>query len=230
MVFRYQDACDDVGSKAVLVIDTLRATSTLAQMLANGASAVLPVADLALAYRFKADDPEIVLAGERDNVPPPGFDGGNSPADYPPEKVQGRRVVMTTTNGTQAITRVKDAPWLGTAALVNARAGAQGQMATGRDGLIVCAGTRGRISLDDVLAAGAVVSYWPQAAWTDAARLAYLTFAHYEGNLSEGLSAADHGRQLQDMGLAEDIAWCAGLNRLSIVPVRQANGWFSAPG
>ncbi|MDA8192540.1 MAG: 2-phosphosulfolactate phosphatase [Thermaerobacter sp.] len=212
----------------VLVIDTLRATTTMATMLEHGAEAVLPVADLSAAYRMKEQDPALLLAGERHNVPPSGFDGGNSPFDYPPERVSGRRIIFTTTNGTQAIDRAQAAKWVGCAALVNAAASAQAQQAAALNGLIICAGTRGRLSLDDVLAGGAVAAHWPEATWTDAARMAVMAYERYRGHLPEGLREARHGQQLMRLGLQRDIDWCGNLDILTTVPTRQMTGWFTA--
>lgn len=199
----------------------------MATMLSNGAEAVLPVADLSAAYRLKEQDQEVLLAGERHNLPPSGFDGGNSPLDYPTERVQGRRIIFTTTNGTQAIDRAQSARWVGCAALVNAGAAAQAQQAAALNGLIICAGTRGRLSLEDVIAGGAVVANWPESTWTDAARMAYMAYERYRERLADGLRDARHGQQLVKLGLQRDIEWCSQLDTLSTVPTRQLTGWFT---
>lgn len=228
VAYRWQDVGGDLDGRAVLVIDTLRATTTMATILHNGADAVFPCGDLAEAYALKEGDPSLILGGERDNRPPPGFDGGNSPFDYPPDRVAGRRVVLTTTNGTQAVERVRTAPWVGCAALVNAEAAAARQRQTDRSGLVVCAGTQGHLSLEDVLAAGAIVAEWPQAAWTDSARMAFWVYDRFRHNLYAGLTQADHAHALMEGGYVRDLEYAAQLNALAVVPVRGPDGWFAA--
>ena len=111
VVFRYQEAeVEHYG--AVAVIDTLRATTTMTAILERGALAVRPVAGLEEAYALKERDPHLLLGGERDNRPPDGFDGGNSPYDWPESRVHGQRVVFSTTNGTAAIDKVRSIPRL----------------------------------------------------------------------------------------------------------------------
>lgn len=216
----------DLSDCAVLVVDALRATTTMPTMLARGAEAVLPVADLERAYNIKMRDSSVLLAGERNNVPPEGFDGGNSPFSYTEELVSGRRIIFTTTNGTQAIERVSNAPWVGCASVVNAEASATLQQKEARHGVIVCAGTKGNVSLEDVLAAGAIVDYWPKASWTDSARIAHIVYERYRDSLGEGFHQADHAQSLRDTGDTRDIEFAASLNIVPVVPVRQINGWF----
>lgn len=227
VVFRWQDVSGDVSDLAVLVVDVLRATTTMATILHQGGEAVLPIEDLSQAYKYKERDASLILGGERNNVAPSGFDGGNSPFDYSRELVGGRRVVFTTTNGTQALGQARKAKWVGCASLLNARASAEAQQNVAGNGLIICAGTQGQTSLDDVLAAGAVVSYWPRECWSDGAYMAYLVFERYRDRLYDGLADSRHGRRLLEMGLERDLKWASQLNHISSVPVRQLSGWFS---
>lgn len=212
-----------------MVIDTLRATTTMAAILSNGAAAVLPVASVPLAFALKHDHADFILGGERENQPLPGFDAGNSPYDYYPELVRGRRVVLTTTNGTQAVERVAEAAWVGLAALVNAYAAAQAQLRACEHGVIVCAGTQGQVALEDVLAAGAVVQHWPGPARTDRARLAETLFAYWREDVYGGLLQATHAQTLIRHGMEPDVRFAAQLDFFSQVPVRQEAGWFHAP-
>ena len=86
-----------------IVIDVLRASTTIVTALGNGASAIIPLATVEEARARQAQEPHLLLGGERNAHPLPGFDFGNSPLDYTPEKVQGREVILTTTNGTRAL-------------------------------------------------------------------------------------------------------------------------------
>jgi 2-phosphosulfolactate phosphatase len=226
-VFRQEDAQTD-GIGAAAVIDTLRATTTITAILERGALAVRPVADLKTAYAQKTRDPDILLGGERNNRPPEGFDGGNSPHDWPKERVIGRRVAFTTTNGTQAIERVRKIPRLVLAALINAEACARYLWHLQEPTLLVASGSRGAPALEDVLAAGAVAHYWPHADRTDAAEIACTVFERNRARLSEAVRLSDHGRDLDQMGLAEDLTFAARLDVSMVVPILDADGWLRA--
>lgn len=210
----------------MVVVDTLRATTTLTAMIAAGAAAVLPVADLAGARALKAADPSLLLAGERENVAPPGFDGGNSPREYPPARVEGRRIILTTTNGTEAVRRAGAARRMAAGALTNARAVAAWVRQGDEPLRFVLAGSRGACALEDVLAAGAALDGLQDYAWSDAARIAWIAFDHYRDTLVQGLLDAAHGAELADEGLRDDLEYAASLDRLSVVAARGPDGWF----
>ena len=214
---------------AVVVVDTLRATTTMATILERGAKGVLPVADVDEAFSLRSQNPHILLGGERHNRPLPGFDAGNSPFDYAETMVQDRLVVLSTTNGTQAVKRVKDASWLALGALVNARACFEAQIQAEEKGLVVCAGTEGQIALEDVLAAGAIVSYWPTSLRGDGAHLACALYNRWQHDLAQGIRLASHAKTLIDQGLEQDVDFAAALNIYSQVPVRQDTNWFAYP-
>jgi 2-phosphosulfolactate phosphatase len=216
----------ELEDRAVIVIDTLRATTTISAILSHGAAGVLPVAGVREAYALKEQDPTLILGGERENNPLPGFDAGNSPYDYPSDLVQGRRVVLTTTNGTQAVKRVAAALWVGLGALVNARAAARAQQEAAERGLIVCAGTEGHIALEDVLAAGAVARHWDWETRTDRARIAEALFAQWQHDVYAGLAQAAHAQLLIRQGMECDVRFAAQLDLFSQAPVRGNQGWF----
>lgn len=225
MIFRYKDAPDPRG-QAVLVIDTLRATTTMTTILAHGAVGIRAVAALADAYRLKAESPEVLLGGERENRPPEGFDGGNSPYDYPRERVAGKRVVFSTTNGTHAIEHVEAADRIGLAALVNRAAAARWLSRWDSPWLIVAAGSEGQIALEDVLAAGAIVDMLPETRWGDGAKIAQATYHRYRDDLLSGLYAASHGQALIQSGLTRDLEFCAQIDIFDLVPMLNDEGWF----
>lgn len=188
--------------------------------------AVRPVADLEAAYAHKALDSDILLGGERKNQPPEGFDGGNSPYDWPQDRVRGRRVTYTTTNGTQAIERVREVPRLVLAALINAWACADFLRQLQQPTLIVASGSRGAPALEDVLAAGAVATHWPRADRTDAAEIACAVFERDRTRLLEALRHSDHGRDLVQLGLEADLAFAARLDVSTVVPMLDGDGWL----
>lgn len=217
---------------AVVVIDALRATSTIATALAAGARAVYPCADAAEARRVAAAGEGRLLAGEAGAIRIPGFDLGNSPREFVPAAVSGKEIVMVTTNGTRAI-RAVHAVNPGRprsvllAAFVNCAAAAAAlAAATGRDGdaVIVCSGTAGRFSLDDFLCAGALIFHRqapgddPAPELDDLARAARDAYLHNRGRLVEALTSCRHARILFEAGLADDIDFCGRENIFDVVP------------
>lgn len=226
------------ADKTVVVIDVLRATSMVAALLAAGAKEVLPVAqvdearDLAARLGEKA-----LLAGERGGLPPPGFDLGNSPLAVTSSLVNDRSVVLTTTNGTQAVHRAARSESLVAAAFVNAGAVVEWlQLKAPSEIAIICAGTQGDFSLDDALCAGLLVERLTafqsgakeaknnQAGKaievTDAAWAAKALFQRHRGELIQALSTCRHGRVLTSIGQADDIQFAAQIDRYDVVPVR----------
>ena len=153
------NACE-LRDAIVIVIDVLRATTTIAAAIAAGAREVIPCGEISEAEAIfaKYAPGEAILGGERGGLPVPGFALGNSPRDYTPERVGGKTVVFTTTNGTQALTRCQQAGRVYTAGFVNASAivEATRKASTGRENQIhlLCAGTDGMITREDVLLAG----------------------------------------------------------------------------
>src|SRR5262249_48692934 len=143
----------------VLVIDVLRASTSIITALVNGCDGVIPVADADEARRRAVGLPPgaAVFAGERRGEPLEGFDLGNSPLEFTAERVRGRTLIMTTSNGTRALLAARGAAAVGVAALVNLAAAAA-WAAGGRRGVtLVCAGERGAISIEDHACAGLLV-------------------------------------------------------------------------
>src|SRR5262245_18694621 len=146
-----------LAGKTVVVIDVLRATTTIIRALAAGAREVVPCLEVEEARRISSElGSAAILGGERGGVPIPGFDLGNSPAEYTRERVGGKTVVFTTTNGTRAMQRCKLAGRVLLGAFVNFSAICR--ELSGTDEIaIVCAGTDGHVTREDTLLAGAIV-------------------------------------------------------------------------
>ncbi|MGD9648507.1 MAG: 2-phosphosulfolactate phosphatase, partial [Pirellulales bacterium] len=173
---------DALAGRGVVVIDVLRATTTICAALAAGAHEVLPVAEVATALRLAAQPrpQSTVLGGERGGRPIDGFDLGNSPREYTPQSVGGRTVVFTTTNGTRALEHARRADGVWCGAFVNAAAIVHA--ASDRQTLVLlCAGTDGQITREDALLAGCLAcrlaaadDSWraDRAMWNDQAQLA----------------------------------------------------------
>lgn len=211
--------------RTAAIIDVLRATTTIAVALQRGAEAVYPVADLDEARRLAQGQDGAILGGERGGLRPEGFHAGNSPFEYTTELVAGRPVLFTTTNGTLAIARALEAgaERLATGALVNARSVAQWAIEKGAPLTLVCAGTEGRFTLEDVVGAGCIIAECerisPNAELTDAAVAARHLWERYAEEPLRSFDDSSHGRRLRALGFSEDLLFCADVNRLAITPV-----------
>jgi 2-phosphosulfolactate phosphatase len=220
----------DMTGRLVAVIDVLRASSTIAAALANGARAVIPLENsddvVRTAKAFERRD--VRLAGERKMLPIPGFDLGNSPGDFTREAVEGKTVIMSTTNGTPAIAAAQGARDVLIASYVNftpvltmMRAALRG----GADVTLVCAGRDRQFSLEDAGCAGRYV-YNVSKRMTgielnDAAQACVLIDRKYGDRVLGLFDASEHGRALRDAGFGDDLTACAAVDSYPIIPIYQ---------
>jgi 2-phosphosulfolactate phosphatase len=227
---------DRVGpdTDVAIVIDVLRATSVIVTALAGGAREFLVCREIAEAVSL-ADrrDPRPLLCGERKCRPIDGFDLGNSPAEYSAERVAGKSLILTTTNGTAAIKSAARAQRLITASFLNLSAAIDSIRNADRV-VLVCAGTDGSITAEDALLAGALVcacqTRYRAALRGDEATLAKQLWASWfdpeavptQIALSGRLRATDGGRNLVAAGYADDLDRCAAIDTLDRVPTRVA--------
>jgi 2-phosphosulfolactate phosphatase len=195
-----------------IVVDVLRATSTIVQALDAGYRRVFCCAEVEEARALREDLNGAVLAGERGAQAIPGFDLGNSPREF--VRPLGEQLVLTTTNGTRAVVTAaaaSEAVLIGSLLNLNAVAAAAAELA--EDATVVCAGVDGVFSLDDAYCAGRIVQALGGER-TDAAEAAARVAGSFP-NAEEALRAAQNPRQ---EGLDEDIKWCAQENISAVVP------------
>ena len=194
-----------------VVVDVLRASSTIAQALAAGYRRVLCCAEIDEARALREATPNSLLGGERDAVRIEGFDVGASPREFLEPRAE--TLILSTTNGTRSILTVAsrcDEVLLGS--LLNLEAVAAAVRERGRDAVVVCAGFKGRFALDDAYCAGRIVELL-DADRSDAALAAALVARAFP-DAREGLNARTYGPP----GLEEDIAFCARESVLGVVP------------
>ena len=209
-------------ASACVVIDVIRATSTVLVALANGARGVRPVADVDEAFALKKNNPSALLAGERGGVPLPGFDLGNSPREMTAGRVGGRDLILTTTNGTQALAAGLGARVVLTACFLNLDAVAARLREIGPPWLVLCAGFEGGFGVDDAIVAGALA----EALDRDHALVSlYRSVKH---DLAGTLLGGHAGQELVKAGLGDDVPFCAELNRFALVPALDAEGILRA--
>ncbi len=210
------------GSLAV-VIDVLRATTTIVHALAAGCADVRPVGEVEEA-RAAADAMRagrVLLGGERGGKPLPGFDLGNSPREYTPKRCKGTTLVLTTSNGTRALLRAAEADRVLAAAFVNFSAVCEQIRQDARPLHIVCAGTEGEVSLEDTLLAGALVDDLCESfevRLNDSARLAWDCFENHGRVLGGALELGKGGAKLRALGYDEDIRAAARVDLFALVP------------
>ncbi|HQR06480.1 MAG TPA: 2-phosphosulfolactate phosphatase [Gemmatales bacterium] len=215
----------------VVVIDVLRATTTMAYAFHAGMQAVYPVGDipaaLTLAEELKNSGEKVLLGGERGGVMISGFDCGNSPGDYSWDRCNDHILVFTTTNGTRALLHAQSAERVMTAGFVNFSAVCESLLEETRPIHFLCAGSNGHVALEDTLLAGAFISalipHKPKAI-NDSARLAWDAFECHGLVLEEALRLSAGGLQLQSVGLGNDIPLAAAVDRLMIVPETRFDG------
>ena len=220
---------DALEGRTVAVIDVLRATTTIVHALAAGAESVLTCAetDDARAAAAQLGD-RAVLGGERGGLRIPGFDLGNSPAEYTPQSVGDKTVVFTTTNGTRALHRARLGERVLVAAFVNFSAVCSA-LADAEQISLLCAGIKGEVTREDVLLAGAIVDDLQQGGaaeseLNDQARLAtdawraVVDFFAQGGSLMQVLKSSQGGRSVLDIGHEADIELAAQLDRFDLLP------------
>jgi 2-phosphosulfolactate phosphatase len=210
----------------VVVIDVLRAATTVVTALANGARAVIPFdsVDEPAVFAKQYERDEIRLAGERRMQPIDGFDLGNSPSEYTTAAVQGRTILYSTTNGTAALLATTGARTCFFAAFVNcAESIAAVRNATRGDGdvLIVCAGHEKRSTLEDVTCAGRVARGIARGrtsvVWGDGARAAALIERRFMTDMKRLASEATHARSLTAAGFGTDVEECLSIDTRPLV-------------
>ena len=203
----------EVSGKLVVVVDIFRATSTMVAALAHGVTEILPFADLESCRAMQTQG--YLIAGERNGLTAPGFELGNSPVAFLEGGYAGKKLAMTTTNGTLAIEKSKGAAAILIGAFPNLQATASYIQSQNLDVLVHCAGWKGRFNLEDSLYAGALVQALKEshANQEDGALAMSSLFAQEGNNLASYLAQASHAKRLQNHGIEADIDFCLTLNR-----------------
>jgi 2-phosphosulfolactate phosphatase len=209
----------------IIVIDVLRCSTSIVNALANGAKAVIPTVTLKEAYRLRSQHPDCLLAGERGSRKPRDFDLGNSPLEFTSEKVCGKNLVMTTTSGTVALVRSRQAEWVFVGAFLNsttvARKTAEVAEKEEKDVSLVLSGEKGEFSFEDFICAGAITERFPsnKVHYSDKALAALLAFKQAQDNLCKNVMKAEHAKHLMRTGFMRDIEFSCQLDILKIVPI-----------
>ncbi len=214
-----------VSGRTAVVVDVLRATSTIVHALVNGAKHIIPVATVAEAAMKKNElgRDTALLCGERGAEPIPGFDLGNAPPEFTADVVGGRTLVMTTTNGTPALLSATGASICLVAALLNVDAVTRRIIEIGDDVMIICSGREGSFALEDAVCAGVLVHRVRAGSGRkpslDDGAVAAMVLAGRSRDLGATLRRSAAGRALHRLGRGEDVTFCAQLDLHDAVPV-----------
>lgn len=227
----------DLSQTVCVVFDVLRATSTMVTALANGAPEVIPVCEIAEAVALRSARPDLLLAGERDGVRilrqltgSVDFDLGNSPREFTRERVGGRSIVMTTTNGTRALQSCRGARRVLVGSFLNLGAITAW---LGRERpehlLVVCSGTLEEAAYEDVLGAGALCdAVWEQFSAgpvADSAQVAREIFRQGSGDLLAAVQRARNARRLLALPeLRDDVALCLQRDTANVLAEMMPDG------
>ena len=250
----------DLRDAVCVVFDVLRATSTFVTALQNGAKAVVPVSEISEALAWRQKQPAVLLGGERDGVTIRAdltggvdFDLGNSPREYTPEKVRGKTIVSTTTNGTRALRACAGAQTVLAASFLNLTATVEFiKKLRPAQVVLVCAGTHENTALEDVLAAGALCEMlvrWGETTGepkgepkhpgsrgrsphqkvicdlSDSAEMARATYAQAKANLAAAVGRSENARRLLGIPeLRDDVSFCLQRDIFPLVVKRAADG------
>jgi 2-phosphosulfolactate phosphatase len=215
-----------LSNRGVVVIDVLRATSVMVHALSEGAIEIIPVATVEEALQRVKTFPSgtTLLGGERGSRKIEGFDLGNSPKEYIADRVRGKRLILTTTNGTKAFHFVSSGEEIMVGSFFNIGAIAERCFEPNRDLFLFPSGDKGNFSLEDTVCGGMLIDLIIKRekkpiALTDASHEAHILYQRFEGNLLEAFHLSHHGRELIDLGLGDDLLYCARTNITNIVPI-----------
>lgn len=221
---------EKLKDKVVVIIDVLRATSVMVTALNNGCKKIIPVREVEEALELASQDKENnLLGGERDGIKLEGFHFSNSPLDYTREVVEGKNLIMTTTNGTRAIKNSEKAEEILIAAMINGRAVAEKLIELKKDVVFVNAGTYGQFSMDDFITCGYIINCLKESLEAKAKSISLSDIAItaqyiYAANpdIHSFVKEAAHYKRMQHLKYNEDLSYCFTKDIVDIVPVYKA--------
>jgi 2-phosphosulfolactate phosphatase len=205
----------------VVVIDVLRATSTICLALKNGAEHIVPLKTVeeGLSYRDKG----YIIAAERNGEMIEGFDFGNSPLSYTEENIKGRKIAFTTTNGTQAINAARDASAVVIGSFLNLDALCEWLCNQNKDVICLCSGWQNKFNLEDTLFAGAVTDQLmlsgKYACHCDSALAAQHLYSIARYDMYAFLENSSHRKRLERLNITKDISFCLIPNQTNVIPI-----------
>ena len=214
----------ELRDKTSVVIDVLRASSSIVTALMNGADAIIPVADMGEASKIamNVDSENYLLCGEKDGIKIDGYDLGNSPFEYSKEVVANKKLIFNTTNGTKAIKKTFGSSNVCVAAFLNVSAVVEFLKNQDTDIVLVCAGWKGRLAFEDILLAGNIIyklsnGLLPDKS-RDGVRVAFTLYDTYKDDIAAIIHQSNHAERLKTLIGTDDIEYCCQTDITDILP------------
>lgn len=215
---------EDIRDKTVVMIDVLRASSTMTTALHNGAKGIIAVEDMGDASKFSnnLDSESFLMSGEKNGIRIDGYDLGNSPLEHTRDVVNGKTIILNTTNGTKAIRRCSLADQIIVGSFLNLNAIVEYLQTLDEEVLLVCAGWRGRLSLEDILCAGNIIYELYEGDLSDEARdgakVAFGLYEKFGDDIENGIKSSNYAVRLKDIVSEEDLEYCCQRSITDILP------------
>lgn len=215
----------EVEDYIAVIIDIFRATSSICYGIENGAEAIIPVSEVEECEAYRVKGLNYLLAAERNGEVVSGFDFGNSPFSYTKEKVAGKTVVLTTTNGTQALHMSRKAKKIVIGSFLNLTALCNWLKTQDENILLVCAGWKNNFNLEDTLFAGAVIERLKEFNFKpdDAAIAANDLYQIGKHDINQYLKKTSHAERLKKLGIEKDIEFCLQVDLTTSIPVLEGD-------
>lgn len=211
---------EETMGKAVVILDILRATTTITTAFEYGCKRIIPAYCSLEALNLKVNFPNAFLGGEIEGDKIPGFDFGNSPKEYTSENIKESTIILATTNGTKAIVNSRQAELILIGSLLNISSLVNKLKVLSQDIVIACAGTQGTYSLEDTYVAGQIISMLSDQGLnlTDSSLGALALYHYYSTKMENPLSISRNGKALSNKNRQDDIYFCSQVDFCSIVP------------
>ena len=221
--------------KIAVVIDVLRATTTITTAFQNGCRQVIPVAEVDTAKKLAAVQSKetTLLCGERDGNKVTGFHLGNSPSEYISNVVKNKTLIFTSTNGSQMLAKSRESNYTLIASFINMSKVVEYIIEQDRDIVILCAGSQNQFSLEDTVCGGMIIHQLykkipKKIRINDLVLSSMILYQKFENNVLQMLNLSMHGRYLVKIGFKQDLLTCANVDSVALVPVFQ-KGVISLP-
>jgi len=215
---------DELRDKTVVIIDVLRASSTIVTAFMNGAKAIIPVGDMGEASKIaqNVDSDNYLLCGEKDGEKIEGYDLGNSPVEYTRDIVEGKNLIFNTTNGTKAIKKSLGSSQTYIASFLNVGSIVKELKDQKNDVVLVCAGWKGRLAFEDMLLAGNIIYLLSDGNLSndsrDGAKVAFGLYDKFGDDISTVIHQSNHAMRLKDIIGSSDIDYCCQVDITDMLP------------
>lgn len=215
---------EDLRGKSAVIIDILRASSSIITGMSNGAKKIIPVGDMndAMKIATTMDQKDYLLCGEKNGSKVEGYHLGNSPLEYTPEKISGKTLIFSSTNGTKAIKKAALANEIYIGGFLNQQSILNALKQHDDEIVLICSGWQGRLSFEDILFAGALIheitgGQLPAGA-KDGTKVAFGLFEKFGDDLTGHVRNSDHARRLAKIVPTDDVEFCCTVNKFDVLP------------